>query len=72
MLKLGRSFLILDRAWKHSDQNLSLRVTADLKAQVEAIARAEHRTVSQICEILLSYAVRRYRDEDSILAILKK
>jgi hypothetical protein len=44
---------------------LSLRVTRALKAELEKVARNEGRSISQVCEALLSGGLESYRKEGS-------
>jgi hypothetical protein len=44
---------------------LSLRVTKTLKAELEKTALKEGRSVSQVCEALLSGGLESYRKEGS-------
>jgi hypothetical protein len=42
---------------------LAFRVSSDLKSEIRKIANGEARSVSQICELLLSEGVECYRKE---------
>jgi len=42
---------------------LAFRVSPDLKNEIHGIADSEARSVSQICELLLSEGVQTYRKE---------
>jgi hypothetical protein len=44
---------------------LGLRINPELKKQLEAIAKSEERSISQICEVLLRGGVAAYKDEGS-------
>jgi uncharacterized protein (DUF1778 family) len=47
------------------DSRLAFRVTSDLKAQIEAIAAKEGRSVAQVCEAFLKAGAEQYRREGS-------
>jgi hypothetical protein len=47
------------------DSALSLRVPQKLKAQLEQVALKEGRSISQICEALLSGGVETYKKHGS-------
>jgi hypothetical protein len=42
---------------------LAFRVSPDLKTEIQEIANSEARSISQICELLLSEGVQAYRKE---------
>jgi hypothetical protein len=42
---------------------LAFRVSPDLKNEIQAIADSEARSVSQVCELLLSEGVQAYKKE---------
>jgi hypothetical protein len=42
---------------------LAFRVSPDLKNEIQAIATSEARSVSQVCELLLSEGVQLYKKE---------
>lgn len=42
---------------------LAFRVSPELKKEIQAIAVSEARSVSQVCELLLSEGVEAYRKE---------
>jgi len=42
---------------------LAFRVTSDLKSEILEIANSEARSISQICELLLSEGVEIYKKE---------
>jgi hypothetical protein len=42
---------------------LAFRVSADLKNEIQAIAESEARSISQVCELLLSEGVQAYQKE---------
>jgi hypothetical protein len=44
---------------------LGARINPELRADLERIARAEERSVSQICELLLRTGVQDYKREGS-------
>lgn len=45
------------------DTALSVRIPSRLKTQLEHVARKESRTLSQICEALLSGGLEAYKEE---------
>jgi hypothetical protein len=47
------------------DTALSVRIPGRLKTQLEHVARKESRTLSQICEALLSGGLEAYKTEGS-------
>jgi hypothetical protein len=47
------------------ESRISFRATAELKAELEAIAAREKRSLAQVCEILLSDGVRTYQRKGS-------
>jgi hypothetical protein len=55
------------KADKPKESVISLRTFAEVRAAVEDYARAEHRTIAQMAELLLREAViaRRKRDKKS-------
>ena len=44
---------------------LAFRVSPDLKNEIQGIATSEARSISQICELLLSEGVQAYKKEGS-------
>jgi hypothetical protein len=42
---------------------LAFRVSPDLKKEIQGIANSEARSVSQVCELLLSEGVQAYKKE---------
>ena len=42
---------------------LAFRVSPDLKNEIQGIATSEARSISQVCELLLSEGVRAYKKE---------
>ena len=42
---------------------LAFRVSPDLKDQIQGIANSEARSISQVCELLLSDGVQAYKKE---------
>jgi len=42
---------------------LAFRVSPDLKNEIQGIANSEARSVSQVCELLLSEGVQAYKKE---------
>jgi len=44
---------------------LAFRVSPDLKSEIQGIANSEARSISQVCELLLSDAVQAYKKEGS-------
>ena len=42
---------------------LAFRVSPDLKNEIQAIADSEARSISQVCELLLSEGVQEYKKE---------
>lgn len=42
---------------------MGLRITPDLKQQLEKIGTREERSMSQVCEILLRHGVEQYKNE---------
>jgi hypothetical protein len=45
------------------ESRISFRARSELKAELQAIAAREKRSVAQICELLLSDAVRNYEKQ---------
>jgi hypothetical protein len=45
------------------DSPLAFRISAELKAELQQIARKEERSLSQICEILLRMGAEQYGKE---------
>ncbi len=39
---------------------IGVRVTAEMKEMIEQISRSERRTMSQVCEFLISLGLERY------------
>ncbi len=39
---------------------IGVRVTAEMRRAIEQISRAERRTMSQVCEFLISLGLERY------------
>lgn len=48
---------------KRKDAPLAFRIPAELKRRLEAVAKREARSVSQICEMLLKLGVEAYEKE---------
>jgi hypothetical protein len=42
---------------------LAFRVSPELKNEIQAVASAEARSISQVCELLLSEGVQTYKKE---------
>ena len=42
---------------------MAFRVSPDLKSEIQGIANSEARSISQICELLLSEGVHAYKKE---------
>jgi hypothetical protein len=42
---------------------LAFRVSPDLKSEIQGIATSEARSISQVCELLLSEGVQSYKKE---------
>ena len=42
---------------------LAFRVSPDLKSEIQGIANSEARSISQVCEMLLSEGVQAYKKE---------
>ena len=49
----------------NKDSRLALRVTRELREQMEAIAAKEGRSVAQVCEAFLKAGAEQYRREGS-------
>jgi hypothetical protein len=47
------------------NEQLGFRVSADLKKELQAVAKREGRTLSQLCEILLAGGLETYKKEGS-------
>jgi hypothetical protein len=47
------------------NEQLGFRVSADLKKELQAVAKREGRTLSQLCEILLAGGLEIYKKEGS-------
>jgi hypothetical protein len=47
------------------NEQVGFRVSADLKRELQAVARREGRTLSQLCEILLTGGLETYKKEGS-------
>jgi predicted DNA-binding protein len=47
------------------NEQVGFRIPADLKRELQAVARREGRTLSQLCEILLSGGLETYKKEGS-------
>jgi hypothetical protein len=47
------------------DEQLGFRVSADLKRELQTVAKREGRTLSQLCEIILAGGLETYRKEGS-------
>ena len=45
------------------ESRLTFRVDTELKTELEAIALRERRSVAQICELMLSEAIRAYEKQ---------
>lgn len=50
-------------AMKRKDTPLAFRIPAELKRRLQQVARREARSVSQICEMLLTLGVEAYDKE---------
>jgi len=47
------------------NEQVGFRISADLKRELQAVARREGRTLSQLCEILLAGGLENYEKEGS-------
>ena len=47
------------------DEQIGFRLSANLKRELHSLAKREGRTLSQICEILVSGGLEAYRKEGS-------
>ena len=47
------------------NEQVGFRISADLKRELQAVARREGRTLSQLCEILLAGGLETYKKEGS-------
>jgi hypothetical protein len=47
------------------NEQLGFRISADLKKELQAVAKREGRTLSQLCEILLTGGLETYKKEGS-------
>jgi len=47
------------------NEQVGFRISADLKRELQAVARRESRTLSQLCEILLAGGLETYKKEGS-------
>jgi hypothetical protein len=47
------------------NQQVGFRISADLKRELQAVAKREGRTLSQLCEILLTGGLETYKKEGS-------
>jgi hypothetical protein len=47
------------------NEQVGFRISADLKRELQAMARREGRTLSQLCEILLTGGLETYKKEGS-------
>jgi hypothetical protein len=47
------------------NEQLGFRVSADLKKELQTVAKREGRTLSQLCEILLAGGLETYKKEGS-------
>jgi hypothetical protein len=45
------------------NEQVGFRISADLKRELQAVARREGRTLSQLCEILLAGGLETYKKE---------
>ena len=59
-LRFNRSYSLLVATKKDF---LAFRVSPDLKSQIQEIADSEARSISQVCELLLSEGVEAYKKE---------
>jgi len=49
------------------NEQIGFRVSADLKRELQAVAKREGRTLSQICEILVAGGLEAYKKDGSRL-----
>jgi len=47
------------------NEQVGFRISADLKRELQAVARREGRTLSQLCEIPLAGGLETYKNERS-------
>jgi predicted DNA-binding protein len=47
------------------NEQIGFRVSADLKRELQAVAKREGRTLSQICEILVAGGLEAYKKDGS-------
>jgi len=47
------------------NEQVGFRISADLKRELQAVAKREGRTLSQLCEILLAGGLETYKKEGS-------
>ena len=47
------------------NEQVGFRISADLKRELQAVARREGRTLSQLCEILLVGGLETYKKQGS-------
>ena len=47
------------------NEQIGFRVSADLKKELQAVAKREGRTLSQICEILVAGGLEAYKKDGS-------
>jgi hypothetical protein len=47
------------------NEQIGFRVSADLKRELQAVAKREGRTLSQICEILVAGGLEAYKRDGS-------
>ena len=47
------------------NEQVGFRISADLKRELQAVAKREGRTLSQLCEILLAGGLEAYKKEGS-------
>jgi len=47
------------------NEQVGFRISADLKRELQAVARREGRTLSRLCEILLAGGLEIYKKEGS-------
>jgi len=50
---------------QNKNEQVGFRISADLKRELQTVARREGRTLSQLCEILLVGGLEAYKKEGS-------
>jgi hypothetical protein len=50
---------------QNKNEQIGFRVSADLKRELQAVAKREGRTLSQICEILVAGGLEAYKKDGS-------